>query len=68
MNRVPEAKRGGIFKRLETDAEYQARLRAAGHRHGDAYGHPVEDFKGALLDAFGDGHGMQRRIVESTCD
>ena len=22
MNRIPDAKRGGVFKRLETDAEY----------------------------------------------
>lgn len=68
MTRIPEAKRGGIFKRMETDAEYQGRLRSAGHVRGGSYGHPVEDFKGALLDAFGDDLGMQRRIVESTCE
>lgn len=65
---VPVAKLGGIFKRMETDAEYRVRLIAAGHRSGGAHGHPVEDFKGALLDDFGDAVGMQRRIVESSAD
>lgn len=65
MTRIPNAKRGGIYKRMETDAEYQTRLRAAGHHYGGDYGHPVEDFRGAALDAFGDGRKLQRRIVES---
>jgi hypothetical protein len=56
---VPAAKLGGIFKRMETDAEYILRLRAAGKR-------PPVDVYGALLDAHGDAHGIQRRIVEST--
>lgn len=61
MSAVPESKRGGIFKRLETDAEYILRLRDAGKR-------PPVDVLGALLDAHGDAHGIQRRIVESTCE
>lgn len=61
MTRIPEAKRGGIFKRLETDAEYHARLRAAGKPIDSGWG-------GATLDMHGDRVGMQRRIVESTCD
>jgi hypothetical protein len=68
MMLAPEAKRGGIYKRMETDAEYQARLRAAGHHRGGNYGHPVDDFHGSALDAFGDSHEMQRRIVESSAD
>jgi hypothetical protein len=61
LTAVPEAKLGGIYKRLETDAEYHARLRAAGKR-------PPVDVFGAMLDAHGDAHGMQRRIVESSAD
>lgn len=61
MTRIPKTKRGGIYKRLETDAEYIARLYAAGHR-------PHEISTGIVLDAFGDAKGMQRRIVESSAD
>jgi hypothetical protein len=56
---VPVAKQGGIFKRLETDAEYHARLRAAGKAIDPGWG-------GTTLDLHGDLVGMQRRIVEST--
>lgn len=59
---VPEAKRGGIFKRLETDAEYLARLVAAKRLTPDTC------FRGFMLDEVGDGYGLQRRIVESTCE
>lgn len=62
MNRVPESKRGGIFKRMETDDEYLTRLIAAKRIH------PATTFRGALLDEVGDTYNVQRRIVESTCD
>lgn len=60
MNRVPESKLGGIFKRMETDDEYTFRLIAAGKR--------PDGRRGVALDDHGTAHGMQRRIVESTCD
>lgn len=62
MTRIPEAKRGGIYKRLETDVEYLARLVKAGRIH------PATSLRGLLLDEVGDEYGIQRRIVESTCD
>ena len=61
VSSVPEAKRGGIFKRMETDAEYHARLRTAG-KGIDA------GWTGAMLDMHGDCVGIQRRIVESSAD
>lgn len=62
MTRVPEAKRGGIIKRMETDAEYLACLVKAGRIH------PATSLRGLLLDEVGDEYRLQRRIVESTCD
>lgn len=59
MTRIPEAKRGGIYKRLETDDEYLARLVAAGHLTSATL------FRGVMLDEVGDSHGLQRGIVES---
>lgn len=45
------------FKRLETDKEYAARLRACGY--------DVSQFDGASwLDRVGDAANMQRKIVE----
>lgn len=61
MTRIPAAKLGGIYKRMETDAEYHARLRAAGKAIDAGWG-------GATLDMHGDRVGMQRRIVESSAD
>jgi hypothetical protein len=59
MVTVSTAKLGGIYKRMETDAEFLARLVAAGHIH------PTTSFMGKLLDEVGDSHRLQRRIVES---
>jgi hypothetical protein len=59
MSDAPVAKLGGIFKRMETDAEYIVRLRAAGKR-------PPVDCWGWMLDQHGDLVGIQRRIVESS--
>lgn len=61
MTAIPIAKRGGIFKRMETDAEYLARLCIAGHGIKIRAVH-----YGAVLDEFGDDLGMQRRIVEAS--
>lgn len=47
---------GGKYLRMETDAEYRTRLYAAKRSPGPALGRE--------LDAFGDGHNIQRRIVE----
>jgi hypothetical protein len=55
---VPEAKLGGIYKRMETDAEYRARLNAAGK-------YASQSLDGERLDMHGDMVRMQRRIVES---
>lgn len=57
MTAIPEAKRGGIFKRLETDIEYANRMRSNG------WDVPVH-FAGDTLDAFGESRRMLRRIVE----
>lgn len=62
-SRIPEAKRGGIFKRMETDPEYRARLIAAGHGIKILPNH-----YGRALDELGDGLRLQRRIVESSAD
>lgn len=60
LSTIPIAKQGGIYKRLETDAEYRTRLCAAGKLAGH------EAFAGGVyLDQLGDARGMQRRIVES---
>lgn len=59
---IPVAKRGAVFKRLETDDEYLARLVKAGRIS------PMTTFRGAMLDEVGDTYRMQRRIVESSCD
>lgn len=60
---APEAKRGGIYKRMETDAEYQSRLQTLGRLSSVQL-----TLTGRLLDEVGDLHGMQRRIVESSAD
>lgn len=60
MTRIPAAKRGGIFKRMETDDEYALRLAQADKR--------PDGRRGVALDDHGTAHGMQRRIVESSCD
>lgn len=59
-DRIPVAKLGGIYKRMETDAEYTYRLYAAGKR--------PDGRRGVALDDHGTAHGMQRRIVESSAD
>jgi hypothetical protein len=58
---IPIAKQGGIYKRMETDPEYRARLAAAHLAPMDA------TVSGALLDAHGDAYGIQRKIIESEC-
>lgn len=62
MTRIPAAKRGGIFKRMETDDEYLERLVAAKRIH------PSTTYRGAMLDEVGDTYKLQRRIVESSAD
>lgn len=62
MSTIPVAKRGGIFKRLETDSEYKARLVAAKRVTADTI------FAGFMLDEVGDSYNLQRRIVESSAD
>lgn len=61
MTRIPAAKRGGIFKRMETDVEYANRLRSNGHA-------VPPSFAGDMLDAFGESRRILRRIVESSAD
>ena len=58
---VPIAKLCGIYKRMETDAEYVRRLFDAGKISG-----PQLYATGRALDTLGDSFGMQRRIVESS--
>ena len=59
MNERGEKKIRSVFKRMETDAEYRARLIAA----GIAAWH-VGGKKDKELDAVGDDVKMQRQIVE----
>ena len=59
---APAAKCGSIYKRMETDAEYLARLCAAGRLT------PETCFRGRMLDEVGDSYNLLRRIVESSAD
>lgn len=45
-----------VFKRIERDDEFRARLLAAGFEPGTA--------TGLALDWFGEAHGKPRRVVE----
>jgi len=65
-SRIPVAKLGGIYKRLETDEEYARRLDKAGCK--GVHGHPATEHRGQSLDELGNRHGLQRRIIESSVD
>lgn len=57
-----DPKRGGVFKRLETDAEFLPRVVAK------AMFVPLVSMSGIALDDFAWKHRLQRRIVESSCE
>lgn len=55
-------KRGGVFKRLETDAEFLPRVVAK------AMFVPLVSSAGVALDDFSWKYRVQRRIIEASCD